>query len=135
MWCRRLRILCCHCYGFVAAVVQVWSLTWECPHAMGTAKKKKKKNLNSFWLTLKLLLSYKIFTCLNLTILFLETKKRKWFKEFPAFLPVLCSPSEILMFPNQVVSNRLSFARGWAPNICCWTITTARETTVNLPQK
>ena len=28
--------------AWVAAVVQVWSLVWEIPHAVGVAKKKKK---------------------------------------------------------------------------------------------
>ena len=28
---------------FVTAVVRVQSLAWECPHAIGSAKKKKKR--------------------------------------------------------------------------------------------
>ena len=43
LWCSRLRIKCCHCSSWVAVVAWVWFLAQELPHAMGVAKKKKKK--------------------------------------------------------------------------------------------
>ena len=55
LWSSGLRIWCCHCkaLGIITAVVRVWSLAQEILHAVGTAKKEKKKLYQTSYLIVK----------------------------------------------------------------------------------
>ena len=57
MWQRVVRIQCCHCSGFGCCCGTALISSWEIPHAMGAAKKKKEGksfNINYNFMTMLL---------------------------------------------------------------------------------